>query len=207
MKNFYIRLLSSLILLPIILICIYKGDFYLNVLIALVFIFGTYEIFSLKNRLVVSIMLLLFFIFLIFFYEIRLSNNGFNKVAFCLILTWLSDIGGYTFGKILKGKKISIISPNKTYSGFLGAFALPQILIFFSINNYLPINNSFYYNSLLIFILTTSSVFGDLFFSYLKRVLKIKDYSNLIPGHGGIFDRIDSLIFVVIIFNIYLILQ
>lgn len=206
MKNFYIRLLSSLILLPIILTCIYKGDIYLNVLISLAFIFGTYEIFSLKNRFVITIMLLLFFIFLIFFYEIRLSNNGFNKVVFCLAITWLSDTGGYMFGKIFKGKKINIISPNKTYFGFFGALALPQILNFFSINNFLLMNNKLYYNVFLIFILTIASVFGDLFFSYLKRVLRIKDYSKLIPGHGGIFDRIDSLIFVVIIFNIYLVL-
>jgi phosphatidate cytidylyltransferase len=207
MNNFYIRFLSSLILLPIVLTCIYKGDSYLHVLIFLVFISGTYEILILKNYLISSIILLLFFIFLIFFYEIRLSNNGFNKITFCLILTWLSDIGGYMFGKIFKGKKINVISPNKTYFGFFGALALPQILNFFSINNFLLISNNLYYNVLLILILTIASVFGDLFFSYLKRVLKIKDYSNLIPGHGGIFDRMDSLIFVVIIFNIYLVLQ
>lgn len=207
MNNFHLRFFSSLILLPIILICIYKGEFYFHVLIFLVFFFGMYEILVLKNRLIISIILLLFFIFLIFLYEIRLSNNGFNKIAFCLILTWLSDIGGYMFGKIFKGKKINVISPNKTYFGFFGALALPQILTFFSINNFLLINNKLYYNVLLIFILTIASVFGDLFFSYLKRVLKIKDYSNLIPGHGGIFDRIDSLIFVVIVFNIYLILK
>jgi phosphatidate cytidylyltransferase len=116
----------------------------------------------------------------------------------------LSDIGGYTFGRIFKGKKLSKISPNKTYSGSLGS-------LFFSIIT-LPIFNlfqlsflnenliNFYQLKYLILTISISVIcqLGDLYVSFWKRKIDIKNISNLLPGHGGVLDRIDGLIFVLI---------
>lgn len=202
MSNLKIRILSSFILAPIIFICIYYGDLYFYTLLFIIFIIGAYEILLLKKKIIKIIILFLFIFFLLSLFQIRFSNDGFNKVLFCLFLTWISDIGGYLFGKFFKGKKINIISPNKTYSGFVGAIFLPQIILFYLINNNILFNKSIFFSFLIIFIFSIISVIGDLFFSYLKRLIKIKDYSQIIPGHGGLFDRIDSLIFVVIFFYI-----
>lgn len=202
MSNFKIRILSSFVLAPIIFLCIYYGDLYFYTLLFITFIIGAYEVSLLKKKMVKIIILFLFIFFLFSFFKIRFSNDGFNKVLFCLFLTWISDVGGYSFGKFFKGKKINIISPNKTYSGFIGAIFLPQIILFYLINQNILFNKSIFFSFLIILIFSLISVIGDLFFSYLKRLIKIKDYSQIIPGHGGLFDRIDSLIFVVIFFYI-----
>ena len=104
-----------------------------------------------------------------------------------------SDIGGYVFGKAIGGKKLTKISPNKTISGSIGSFVMSLILI--SIIYY------FFYNSIDLFsliiltlIISLSSQLGDLFVSYLKRKARVKDTGNLLPGHGGILDRIDGML-------------
>ncbi len=202
MKNFYLRILISLILAPIIMFLIFKGGIFFNFLLIFIFILGTYEIFILKKRLIKIALFILLLLFLFCIYNIRILNHGFDFIIFCLFLTWLSDSGGYAFGKIIGGKKINIISPNKTYSGFIGSVLLPQILIFYPISLNFFLDHNILSNSFLIFILSLAAISGDLFFSYFKRVMKIKDYSKLIPGHGGLFDRIDSLIFVILSFFI-----
>lgn len=204
MNNFYLRFLSTLFFAPLIIIATYMGGWYFKILLFAVFILGLYEIIKLKNYTIRIIIFLLFILFFISIYKIRFLNNGFDYILFCLFLTWLSDIGGYIFGKVIGGKKINFISPNKTYSGFFGSLILPQILILYLIKYNILQNNNFYFLIFLVLILSISAIIGDLFFSQIKRILKIKDYSKLIPGHGGIFDRIDSLLFVVIIFYIYI---
>jgi len=109
-----------------------------------------------------------------------------------------SDIGGYVFGKIFGGKKLTKISPNKTVSGSIGSFILSYIgffLIYFYSNDLIFVRLKF---EILIFIpLIISSIcqLGDLFISYYKRKAKVKNTGNLIPGHGGLLDRIDGSIF------------
>ena len=104
-----------------------------------------------------------------------------------------SDIGGFFFGKIFKGKKLTKISPNKTVSGSVGSFILSLLLVpiyHYTFNNF---NNIFD----LVFISITVSFFcqlGDLSISYLKRKAKVKDTSNILPGHGGLLDRIDGML-------------
>ena len=102
-----------------------------------------------------------------------------------------SDIGGYIFGNIFKGKKITKISPNKTYSGMIGSYILAVLF------SYLFFGNQYDLNLLLIYTLVVSSISqcGDFFISYLKRKAKIKDTGRLLPGHGGFLDRLDGLIF------------
>tara|TARA_B100000941_G_scaffold274598_1_gene235857 strand:+ start:636 stop:1136 length:501 start_codon:yes stop_codon:yes gene_type:complete len=140
------------------------------------------------------------FLLLSFYSVFRLTNYEVDNSYFLLILTICisTDIGGYIFGKIFKGKKLTKISPNKTYSGMLGSLILS--LIFSSL--FLELTTNFTYLSLnsintLIFILLISiiSQTGDIVISYFKRKSKIKNTGNIIPGHGGLLDRIDGMIF------------
>ena len=120
-----------------------------------------------------------------------------------------TDIGGYIFGKLLKGPKITKISPNKTYSGVIGGFIISLIggFIFYenmSVNFSSNLKDSFgeyisFDLSLAIFIMMISTIsqIGDLIISYFKRLAKIKDTGKLLPGHGGLLDRIDGIIFAV----------
>ena len=102
-----------------------------------------------------------------------------------------TDIGGYIFGKIFKGKKLTKISPNKTYSGMLGSYLLSLIILFIFFKNSLSAETIFFVTILI----SSISQIGDIFISYLKRKAKIKDSGKFLPGHGGILDRIDGLYF------------
>ena len=143
-----------------------------------------------------SILLYLFiFVFIIFFVESTQNTIPKYKlyIFYSIIVCVNSDIGGYIIGKIFKGKKLTKISPNKTISGSIGSFAcsLLTIPIFFYDLSFININ---------LLILTTliisfASQLGDLIISYLKRLAKIKDTGNILPGHGGILDRIDGILF------------
>ena len=110
-----------------------------------------------------------------------------------------TDIGGYVFGKIFKGPKLTRVSPKKTYSGVFGSFLLSLIagLIF---NNYFFIDQKIFNEDLLLIIIilfiSMISQVGDLIISYFKRKAKLKDTGKIIPGHGGLLDRIDGMIFV-----------
>ena len=108
-----------------------------------------------------------------------------------------TDIGGYIFGKLFKGPKLTKLSPNKTYSGVIGSFLIPTIFtnLFFELT--LNIHNFEYTKKTLVFVLIISLVsqIGDIIISFFKRLSKIKDTGNIIPGHGGILDRIDGMIF------------
>ena len=125
------------------------------------------------------------------------------KIDFSFIVLYLflicifSDMGGFIFGKIFKGKKLTKISPNKTISGSIGSFISPLILV--------PLSNFFLayefdnHSTLIIVILLVSfsCQLGDLFISYLKRKARVKDTGDLLPGHGGFLDRIDGIVFAV----------
>jgi phosphatidate cytidylyltransferase len=112
-------------------------------------------------------------------------------ILFVILITCVaSDIGGFVFGKIFKGPKLTKISPKKTYSGMIGSYIISFIATYFLFKNYLI------FTDLIIFILiiSTSSQIGDLLISYLKRNANIKDTGNILPGHGGLLDRFDGLI-------------
>jgi len=113
-------------------------------------------------------------------------------LIYSLLVAIMSDIGGLVIGKIFKGKKLSKISPNKTISGSLGSFIFSLIIIPFFLKYFDG------YNILTIilftFIISLASQLGDLLVSALKRKAKVKDTSDLLPGHGGVLDRIDSII-------------
>ena len=138
---------------------------------------------------------LLYLSILVYFVLSIMSYHADLKIylLFSTLVTIFSDIGGLVFGKIFKGRKLTKISPKKTVSGSIGSFIFSLSLVPLFYNKL--IENSFL---LLIFITITISLIaqlGDLFISYLKRKAKVKDTSDLLPGHGGLLDRVDGLIF------------
>ena len=138
----------------------------------------------------------IFFVFCNFSYEIYKSES---PLFFLYVITicFFTDIGGYVFGKIIGGKKLSKISPNKTISGTVGSFIFSIFPLIFVLNfNYfdLEINLTNIFFCLLISLI---SQLGDLFISFIKRKAKIKDTGKLLPGHGGALDRVDGIIFAV----------
>jgi len=125
-----------------------------------------------------------------------------------------TDIGGYLFGKIFKGPKLlKKISPNKTFSGMIGSYVLPILLINIYFSYYYILYPGFIepnFNQQIfieILLLSTVSQIGDIIISYFKRLSKVKDTGKIIPGHGGLLDRIDGMIFAFpVAYLIYLIL-
>ena len=139
----------------------------------------------------------LILLFLSFFSAFLFRNIGQNDFLFVILICVSTDIGGFVFGKVFKGPKLSKISPNKTYSGMIGSFFLSIIFALFYTNHY----GLIYWtdNLLLITVILISSVsqIGDLTFSYFKRISKIKNTGKILPGHGGLLDRIDGMIFAI----------
>ncbi len=116
---------------------------------------------------------------------------------FLISICICSDIGGLLFGKIFKGKKLTKISPNKTISGSVGSFILSLLSIpifyFLLLNKFIEVNDMI----ILTILVSFFCQLGDLFISFLKRRAKVKDTGDLLPGHGGILDRIDGILFAV----------
>ena len=144
---------------------------------------------------IISFLLYLFLAFIICFNIFIIDKYFFLTI---LMICIFSDIGGYVFGKTFGGKKLTKISPNKTISGSIGSFILSYIgffLIYFYFNNLLFVRIDFEALFFIPFLISAICQAGDLFISYYKRKAKIKNTGNLIPGHGGLLDRIDGSIF------------
>jgi|TARA_B100001964_G_scaffold208331_1_gene240840 phosphatidate cytidylyltransferase len=144
----------------------------------------------------------LVYLFIFLGTSIALRGNNFESIIFFIIILCIcifSDIGGYFFGKTIGGKKLTTISPNKTFSGSIGSFIFSLVPIFLlNLQNY--INVSFDIlpkNILLCLIISLICQLGDLLISYFKRLNKVKNTGTILPGHGGLLDRIDGLIFVI----------
>ena len=200
MSNFKKRFVISLLAFPIIFILLYQKIFS-NLLIIIVCLFCVYEwnkIFKNKNYiyLIGLLILLFFFLSLLKIYNLEDYNL---KFLWLILIAWLTDIGGYIFGKLFGGPKLIKISPNKTWSGAFGSLILSQFacLIFFLDSNYKLNFNTFFYQ----FLLSIIGQIGDILMSYIKRLNDKKDTSNFIPGHGGFLDRVDGLIWIFIFGN------
>jgi phosphatidate cytidylyltransferase len=202
MSNFKKRFIISLLAFPIIYILLYQMILS-NLLIVVVCLFCIYEwnkIFKKKNYIFfLGLLVLLFFFFsLLKIYNLEHYNL---KFIWLILIAWLTDIGGYVFGKLFGGPKLIKISPNKTWSGVLGSLILSQIafLIFFLDINYKLNSNIFFFQILL----SITGQIGDILMSYIKRINNKKDTSNFIPGHGGFLDRIDGLIWIFLFGNFF----
>ncbi len=197
-KEVYKRVLSSIILLPFLIFIVIQGSYLLNIFLSLLFVISLYEWYFLSKDKKFSYFGYLFI--LISFYSFYLIRNNFNVeiIFFVLLICIATDIGGYTFGKTFKGPKLSRISPNKTYAGVIGGYILSIVFSYFFIINENSILFEIYTLNYLILTLLISTVsqIGDLIISYFKRISNVKDTGKIIPGHGGILDRIDGMIFV-----------
>ena len=210
MNNLKKRILTAVIVLPTSLFFIIKGGNYIVSFLYAVLILANFEAFSVFKRKT-SILFLDSVLVISLLSLLHLRNDtasSFVLLIWVIILTVFSDIGGYFFGKIFKWKKFTNVSPNKTLSGVIGSFIFSLLSLFllgFIINLLFNLDFSFilkikYFFLALIFSL--ASQVGDLIVSYFKRLEKIKDTGKFLPGHGGIFDRIDGLMFSVIVANI-----
>ena len=198
-KELIKRILSSIILVPVAFYLIIQGSLLFNVFIATCFLITVYEWHKMRNKKEYYISGLMFLI--ISFYSVYgLRNNISGEYIWLLLITIVcvtTDIGGYVFGNLLKGPKLTKLSPNKTYSGMVGGFFLSII----STNIFL--NNSFINNKIessiqifvFILLISTISQLGDILISYFKRLSNLKDTGKIIPGHGGLLDRVDGMIF------------
>ena len=193
------RILSSIVLIPVSLFFIIKGSFLFLFFISICLLITSYEWHMMTKKKSYNIF---GFIFLIFsFYSIFKLRNDFNGDYYYLLIVTIicvsTDIGGYIFGKLFKGPKITKISPKKTYSGMIGSFLISIIFINFLLSSSNLIKSIILTKETFIFILLVSVVsqIGDIIISYFKRLSKIKDTGKILPGHGGLLDRIDGMIF------------
>ena len=173
----------------LILVSYYSLDLFLFIhfllffLICLSFVLKSYV----NNFFPIIIVIFLYFL-------INLSVIDREILYLCFLLSFLNDTSAYIFGNLIKGPLIvPSISPKKTWSGSLIS-SLISIIIFYFLG----------YNLLFSFFVGISFFIGDIYFSYIKRILNLKDFSNLLRSHGGILDRIDSVFLITIFFNIYI---
>ena len=193
------RILSSIVLIPVSFFFIIKGSFLFLFFISICLLITSYEWYMMTKKKSYNIF---GFIFLFFsFYSIFKLRYDFNGDYYYLLIVTIicvsTDIGGYIFGKLFKGPKITKISPKKTYSGMIGSFLLSIIFINFLLSSSNLIKSITLTKETFIFILLVSAVsqIGDITISYFKRLSKIKNTGKILPGHGGLLDRIDGMIF------------
>ena len=196
------RTVSSIILIPISLFFIIKGEIFFNFFVITMLLITLYEwhFLSLKRAFYLPGFI---FVILSFYTFFILRHEGDYRIFLLILLTCVAtDIGGYVFGKIFKGPKLTKISPNKTYAGMFGGFLLSVILASIYFNNLsnlsLAESNGEMGIQIMLIVISISfiSQVGDIVISFFKRKSKIKNTGKIIPGHGGILDRIDGMIFV-----------
>ena len=200
LKEFEKRLLSSLILIPISIFFIIQGSVFFIFFLSLIFLTTSYEWSKMtKKKDVFKIFGIIFIFFSLYTAFYIRENSGLVFFLFLVIVCIFTDIGGYVFGKTFKGPKLTRISPNKTYAGVIGSFLFSMVVGIIYIK-YLDIEDISSDPLILLFLIlfiSSISQIGDLIVSYFKRKAKLKDTGKILPGHGGLLDRIDGLIFVI----------
>jgi phosphatidate cytidylyltransferase len=199
------RILTSIVLFLSVYI-MFIDSFFLRLFLFIIFVVSYYEFYKLiyliKKNLklsylnfiiynIISFLYLLFFSLIVYTNLIQITSDQ-ALILFILLTCILTDIGGMFFGKLIGGKKLTIISPNKTISGSIGAFIFTFVGMLIFINFY----KNYSLLTLIILFSTTCSFsqIGDLIISFLKRKAKVKDTGKILPGHGGLLDRIDGIL-------------
>tara|TARA_Y100001958_G_C21098433_1_gene449204 strand:+ start:183 stop:851 length:669 start_codon:yes stop_codon:yes gene_type:complete len=219
-KNLLLRIFTSLVIIPLAFFFIIYGNIFFSIFLILLFILTSYEWNKItkQNKFIKIFGIILLFFSFYSAYELR-NYLGYNFFILIVSICIFTDIGGYLFGKVLKGPKLTKISPKKTYSGVIGSFVLPIIFSFvyfeffvqketlnYILDKFFPLLNilelKFY---IMVMIISFISQSGDLVISIFKRHANVKDTGKLLPGHGGLLDRIDGLVFVIPI--IYLLIK
>ena len=201
------RIISSIILIPLALFFIIKGTYYFNFFILICLFVSMYE-WNLMSKKKEYKILGIIFLILSFYTAYYLRNEMHGDYLYFILVLFIcvfTDIGGYIFGKIFKGPRLTKISPMKTYSGVIGGYLFAIIFLIFFLNygdyiyettNFETSSNYLFLNIFVFTILiSTVSQLGDIVISYFKRKSKVKDTGKIIPGHGGLLDRIDGMIF------------
>jgi phosphatidate cytidylyltransferase len=209
MNDFTLRFITALCAVPLVVFIVHKGAPYFDLLAGIVGLGLLRE----WNRLVTLPKLHPGFLggvayigsalaILIFFSHKSDMHKLF--LLWLLVTVWATDIGAYMVGKSLKGPKLSKrISPNKTWSGFLGGVAL-ACLCSYLFNYFYPIDSLVSWPLMLITAtLSVGAHGGDLLESWVKRYFGVKDAGTLLPGHGGLLDRLDSLLFISILCGLF----
>jgi len=219
-KELQKRILSSIILIPISIFFIFQESMFFIFFLSLVFLATAYEWLKMSKNINIKMLGIIFLLFSFYLSYLLRTENGFEFFLFVILISILTDIGGYIFGKTFKGPRLTKISPKKTYAGVIGSFILSVFggLIFYEnmtnakdiiIFNHISFEpygiNLNLFILFIILIISLISQLGDLTISYFKRIAKIKDTGKILPGHGGFLDRIDGIIFAVP--AIYLILE
>ena len=210
-KELQKRILSSIVLLPIVIFFILQENILFVFFLSILFVASSYEWINLNKNKIIKVVGI-FYLFFVFYIAYLLREKLSIKIfIFILIICIFTDLGGFIFGKIFKGPRLTKISPKKTYAGVIGSFILSLVTasiyikltaigdtnkLNFSIwsSNNLLSDNMFF---LFILFISLISQVGDLIISYFKRLAKVKDTGNLLPGHGGLLDRIDGIIFAI----------
>ena len=198
MTNFQKRIVTSLVVLPLSIFFIVKAGFYLTFFLVFILFAGIHELFSVFKK-TQSIIFLSLILILSLFSIYYLRENAVLLLYLAIAVAISSDIGGYIFGKIFKWKKLTKISPKKTISGVFGSYFLSVVCLFVFFETLLNDAQPNFQFFLITIVFSTVAQIGDLTISYFKRLDKIKDTGKILPGHGGIFDRIDGLMFVAIL--------
>ena len=207
-SNLLKRTITSFLLIIILLFGLFYNDLSWKLLVMLFLFLCFYEFYNLINRIYKNkffnlILLFLCGLYLYFFYLLLIRIRiefGEVTVLILFVCCFFSDIGGYVVGKLIGGPKLTTLSPNITISGSLGSIIFTIIGTFFFVmlldkidKNLIQIEFS-YKIFIWLFLMSIFCQMGDLFISYFKRKAKIKDTGNLLPGHGGLLDRLDGVL-------------
>ena len=198
------RILTSILLISLIMLCLYIGHPLIMITLFIVSFIAYNEFQKLLNaayrlsivqRFLTLPLALFYFLFIFFISSTSLAYNNVYVFILALSICVFSDIGGFIVGKIIKGPKLTKISPNKTISGSVGSVLfsfIPLIILnYFFPENFLLSKS----NIIFCFEITVVCQLGDLFISFFKRKAKVKDTGKILPGHGGLLDRTDGIMF------------
>lgn len=216
-RNLTLRILSALVLIPLVITAIYMGDLVFDAFMLLAFVLSVIEWRNITRTfqpkyVFLGVGILYFLISLFLFDQVRDGLDGLYLTVTLMFVVWASDTVAYIFGRTIGGPKLApSISPNKTWAGLLGSMVGAAVIFYtmMTFNDAMPsifgtTSWSIALNPVLLVVY--GAIFGvvgqvgDLAESYMKRKAGMKDSGNLIPGHGGILDRIDALLLVIPVF-------